>query len=91
MVTDKAHALSHIELGKIVLYCAQEPIVKKSEPVASTQKKGFVDVIYFLPLAQCTSQEAKQMMATFNGSNQDAYICIHPFCRKTSSGYGDQN
>lgn len=86
IAVDKAQALSHIELGKIVLYCAQEPIVKKSEPVASMQKKGFVEVVYFLPAAQCASQEVKQMIGSLNGSNQESYSASIRTVQKPAPG-----
>lgn len=86
IAVDKTQALTHIELGKIVLYCAQEPIVKKGEPVASVYKKGFVDVIYFLPMAQCASQEVKQMIGSLNAANQESYTASMRAVQKPAPG-----
>lgn len=77
---------NEIEFGKIVLYFAKEPNIKKSEPIESFSKRGFKEITYFLPNVTIASSEAKQMVAALNKSTHDSYMVAVYSVSKPTNG-----
>ncbi len=65
--------LTTLDLGKVVLYFSQEPIVKKGDAVSSVQKNGYQEIVFTIPQVTSITSEAKQAIAALNMGKNPAY------------------